>query len=870
MIISANEITCTHGQLVSNFFLFLILLVATNLLASNSITGKTVNALNYAFDNLGISRRSLGFEKAWYRDEFRIPLQEKCLADPVFTIEMSDKLISNIDNLSPLQIISEVTFFPYSKINSTNLINNLIQIRKELFSFFNKYQQNKKLLTYLLYNFSNVKENRNEIHNLINAGADEEIINNLLNQADNYLLQKENINQYIFTELSDFNVSQCVSFAYQIVDLANQISFDDKLLKEKNKFLETGIQIGSYGNDIYTNKNIWMIIDPGGDDNYEKLSNYASIGINQPLKIIVDLNGNDTYKNNYSFGTACSLFGISALIDKNGNDSYKNGAVAQGTGIAGAGILIDQSGNDFYSADSYSQGVGFFGLGALIDINGSDNYKVSSYGQAVGLTKGYGFLIDENGNDIFYAGGVYPDIGRYNNQYISMSQGMGIGERPFASGGIGTLIDKNGNDAYFADVFGQGSAYWFGLGILIDKHGQDTYNLFEYGQGAGIHMGCGILADGDGNDVYTLKGGIGQGAEHDFSVGLLRDYSGNDQYNGNVTVQGGAINNGVAFLIDDKGDDWYSSWSNIAHGDGEWAERRDFGSIGFLLDLSGKDKYGTKETNNFIKINGLLGICVDFSTNFIYTNNFNLIDSKLAVNKFDNCYPYSIKYISPENYNVDFERLFRMATDSSFLKDKNELSNKAFQKLNQIGPKIIPLLAKKIEHPCNQSTYAIQKIIMSWKTNAIPMLLETYNSTTNQRVKRVLIYFMGLNRDSRIEQAAVKELNNDKNRSIALWALGNCGVTQSVKYAEKYLFDWKTEMTRVRSAGILRKVGTTNTIEMLINILKFPDNDTWNLKCAAIKALEPQSNTVISVIKEDWDEYPKDSKILINSVFKVN
>ncbi len=845
---------------MSKIFLFFLLATSINVFAENSITGKTANALNYALDNLGISRRSLGFEKAWYRDEFRLPIQEKYLADPVFTIEMTDKLISDVDNLSPLQIISEVTAFPYKKEKSANPIENIISIRKKLFSFFDKYGKNEKLYSYLLYKFSDIKDKRNEFNNLINADANEEIIKNLLNKADNYLLQEENINQYIFTELSDFSVSQCVSFAYQIVNSANQITNIPKLIKLRKKLIRQGIQIGTLNNDIYTNKNVWMIIDPGGNDIYENLSGYASIGINQPLKIIIDFDGNDIYKNDYSFGISCGVFGISLLIDKKGDDIYKNGAAAQGTGLAGAGILIDNNGNDFYSADNYSQGAGFFGLGALIDNNGSDNYKISSYGQAIGFTKGYGFLIDEFGNDIFYAGGVYPDIGRYNNQYISMSQGMGIGERPFASGGIGTLIDKNGNDSYIADVFGQGSAYWFGLGMLIDKRGNDTYNLYEYGQGAGIHMGCGILADGNGNDIYSLRGGIGQGAEHDFAVGLLRDYSGNDQYNGNVTVQGGAINNGVSFLIDDSGNDWYSSWSNISHGDGEWAERRDFGSLGFLLDLSGKDKYGIRETNNFVQINGLIGICVDFSTNFIYTGKINLIDENLARNKFENCYPYSLKYNSPEINNINFEKLYRMAIDSSFSKEKNELSNMAMQKLKQLGPQIIPLIAEKIEHPCGQGLYAIQNIILSWKTNAVPMLLETYNSTTNQRVKRALIYFIGLNHDKRVEKVAIQELENDKNRSIALWALGNCGVTQSVKYAEKYLKEGKTEMTKVRSAGILRKVGSTNEILSLINILKIPDDDMWNIKCAAAAALKRRNKAENLIIKE---KFSKDSKILL-------
>jgi len=115
---------------------------------------------------------------------------------------MSDKLISDVDNLSPLQIISEVTSFPYKEEKSANPIKNIISIQKKLFSFFDKYRHNEKLYSYLLYKFSDVKEKRSEFDNLVNAGGNGKIIKNLLNKADNYLLQEENINQYIFTELS--------------------------------------------------------------------------------------------------------------------------------------------------------------------------------------------------------------------------------------------------------------------------------------------------------------------------------------------------------------------------------------------------------------------------------------------------------------------------------------------------------------------------------------------------------------------------------------------------------------------------------------------------------------------------------------------
>ena len=83
---------------------------------------------------------------------------------------------------------------------------------------------------------------------------------------------------------------------------------------------------------------------------------------------------------------------------------------------------------------------------------------------------------------------------------------------------------------------------------------------------------------------------------------------------------------------------------------------------------------------------------------------------------------------------------------------------------------------------------------------------------------------------------AIEELKNERNRSIALWAMGNCNITQSVTYAKKYLFNCSQEMQRVRSAGIIRKTGSTNEVNLLINVLK--SKDSWNVKCAAAKALQ--------------------------------
>jgi len=514
--------------------------------------------------------------------------------------------------------ISEITDTPaatQSVHSIESLLNYLVAVKKNVYGLYNNsisISSQNWLSTTVLTSFSKLKNNRVILPDILGAGADRKLLDSTLEKVDQWIYAEEEDDLLSIKLLQLLPLDEIIRGARAIESAVHTADYTTLNSLNSEYWKKQGVFIGSPGRDIYTNSSWWCILDPGGNDLYLENIGFAGMAVNKPLSIIIDLDGDDVYRSASCGGAGSAILGISLIADRSGNDIYISGAVSQGAAIGGAAILRDSSGKDYYQASQYSQGMGFFGLGALIDDAGSDTYEISNSGQGYGGVKGYGILCDSSGNDLYSSGRLQADHGRFDNRFISLSQGVGMGMRPYASGGIGALIDRKGNDVYVADVFGQGVGYWYGLGMLIDLNGQDTYQMYEYGQGAGIHLACGALLDGSGNDVYTLRNGIGQGASHDFAVGYLRDYSGNDQYQGHITVQGSSINNGVALLIDDKGNDWYSSFSHISQGFGRFEDLRDFGSLGMCLDASGDDWYHDVKRNAFIDIRGLQGICIDY------------------------------------------------------------------------------------------------------------------------------------------------------------------------------------------------------------------------------------------------------------------
>lgn len=390
------------------------------------------------------------------------------------------------------------------------------------------------------------------------------------------------------------------------------MEWEEKSRSEKNQEMrrmevETDLGIfafGSTGPDQYRGE-YRFIYDPGGDDLYD----LAPLRPGQH-QYIFDLSGNDTYFVRDGRGLAAGLFSFGFLFDAAGDDAYRAGNFALGSGFFGGGLLVDLRGNDVYISDTFGQGAGAFGLGMLFDGAGTDQYSSALYAQGFGFAAGVGMLADQSGNDTYFAGGKYKDILRYTDHYISLSQGFSYGVRPDFSGGAGLLLDGAGNDVYTCDIFGQGCSYWWAFGGLYDGGGNDTYNCFQYGQGSATHMSAGILYDISGNDIYYGKG-LMQGCGHDRATGWMLDLAGNDTYTAWDLSQGAGSANGTGLLIDLLGEDrYYVMRTHNTQGYGN--PRRDFGSVGVFLDLSGADRYdGNGENESIWIIESKWGVGVD-------------------------------------------------------------------------------------------------------------------------------------------------------------------------------------------------------------------------------------------------------------------
>ena len=346
--------------------------------------------------------------------------------------------------------------------------------------------------------------------------------------------------------------------------------------------------IGDRGRNVYTGETCYdLIIDAGGDDLY--LCGGDAVGIlGSPVALIADLSGNDTYSSDSPVSQGSGFMGYGALVDLEGDDVYRGSSLSQGSAMMGEGLFADLDGNDYMTADVHSQAAATLGRVLFLDGSGDDVRRVSAYGQGFGGPAGKADLVDCQGNDTYLAGFTYPHEPLLPRDNIAMSQGFGIGLRPFCAGGIGTLCDLgNGNDTYRAEVFGQGSSYYYSLGILFDAGGQDTYSSAQYSQGAGIHLASGILVDLGGDDQYISRNGPAQGSAHDLSTGFLLDMEGDDYYATNGG-QGLALTNSAAVFVDCSGSDTYVV-QGMGQGQSRWA--RGSAGSGLFLDLADRDYY---------------------------------------------------------------------------------------------------------------------------------------------------------------------------------------------------------------------------------------------------------------------------------------
>jgi len=550
-----------------------------------------------------------------------------------------------------------------------------------------------------------------------------------------------------------------------------------------------------------------IIIDYGNDNTY-------NLKETDTFRLIMDYGGNDKYFGE-SFCQGGGYWGIDILIDFEGDDLYCAKNHAQGIGYFGIGLLCDLDGDDTYKAENMVQGAGAFGIGLLCDSYGNDLYECCLYGQGFGFTKGFGGLIDANGNDNYIVKQKHVDILRYDTHFESLSQGFGFGIRPYYSGGIGILADQKGNDNYISDIFGQGVGYWYALGGLVDKEGHDHYIAYQYAQGAGVHLAFGVLIDYEGNDIYASKG-VSQGCGHDYAFGGLYDFCGDDNYVCYDLSQGGGNANAISVFIDAYGNDGYIAKRSNTMGYSD--KRREFGYIGLFLDLQGNDYYGAPlGGNNQYWIHSTYGIGIDSENTYL--------DSLVPQREYD-------MKPADEPLGSDIETLFMQASAAS--QKFQHLVQPAQERIVAMGLEAMPFLVEKLDTESAREQHSLIAIIPEIGKPAVPYLEEVLQDSIPEKIPIALLLLGKIKEEDSYQTIA--KYARDSNHSYrvnATKALGELGSTEAVPILISGLQDSIVSVRR-ESAIALQKIPSEQAI---LPLIKATDDDFQEVRYSAEDAL---------------------------------
>lgn len=356
-------------------------------------------------------------------------------------------------------------------------------------------------------------------------------------------------------------------------------------------------------NNHYRLKDPLLVLDVGGDDDYE----FLAPGDTHAISVLVDHGGNDRYAATAPGADPSSAtLGYGILWDTEGDDRYEGGEQAQASALFGGALLVDGGGNNRFVASSHSQAHAIGGIAVLASGGGDDEFTAQSYSQGSGGPGGVAVLVDTGGNDRYTLNNdplawPSPQLPDHNT---SMGQGAGYGMRGdfsdgrSVSGGIGMLLDLAGNDRYEAQLMAQGFGYYEGLGLLVDDGGNDHFETAWYGMGAGVHYAAGVLLKrGIGNDAYRSTHEMVLGTGNDFSVGVFVDEGGDDAYSVGQLSIGVATSNSTGIFVDGAGNDRYSVASKTCRALGgaympAWGNAREsLPSLGLFMDLGGADNY---------------------------------------------------------------------------------------------------------------------------------------------------------------------------------------------------------------------------------------------------------------------------------------
>ncbi|MEO0291134.1 MAG: hypothetical protein ABIN15_07895 [candidate division WOR-3 bacterium] len=534
------------------------------------------------------------------------------LKEPLKIPEYAEKTYKDF-NSDEREIIEKIFKLKIKEENFENIleetINNLQRAKEIIKNSFSDIKKEK--LDTLIYNITLLFEDENDKNDdTLYAIFEREKGNKIKAKKWNekkiakYLLK---INREKLFQGLKISFENLIFLTYSLINAEN---LRDTVIKTELGY----IVINSKREDnIYKGDSFFIIVDLKGNDKYLDKAGSSNLFYSIPFSILIDKEGNDSYISNKALSICSSFFGVSIQFDLKGNDLRRGKFFSISSSLFGISFLFDKEGNDIYESDFFSQSACFFGKSFLFDFDGNDLYKVTEKGQAFSGTLGFSILYDRKGMDSYIAYGKNYHIPLLPDETRSFAQGFSLGIRPYLGGGVAFLIDREGNDVYYSEVYGQGSSYWYGTGILIDGEGNDLYHLAEYGQGSGIHLACGALFDLEGDDEYISRFGPAQGEGHDYSVGMLIDKKGHDTYK----VSGGqgiGLNTSVGIFIDSEGNDIYVTTEEFGQGGGKMSRGKI--GIGIFIDLKGKDFYKGENLKKepFLISKGEFGLSYDPDT----------------------------------------------------------------------------------------------------------------------------------------------------------------------------------------------------------------------------------------------------------------
>lgn len=831
------------------------------------------HALQLALRALKMTERDLGFSKTNVESELILPRARQFLQDPLQLSTYAQLVVSNCAVATRLGALSGFAFQELDTTSIGMLDFEVDPIRVDLKFLTNLPPQAAKAIQLIAFGSSlaaghleqaspadgstalvsfasealHIDKDAAEIECWQRLGINTATLTNLLARDTRLELHDTELADAILTASDELKMSWLMSasgYLEHYVDKAigllctNQFTgdFEYETDTKLGKIIVTG-----NGPHVFTNE-AFLIIGLGGDNVYSNSAGGANGLASRPISIVIDLGNNSQFVSKRSFSQGSGVFGIGILAALGSNCTFQAKHFSQGAGFFGCGILMTGEGKQTFEADTFCQGAGMFGTGILWQRGGDTTYKANKYAQGFGGIQGCGLLLDTGGNDTYVAGGKEA-CGWLPGHYFSLSQGFGYGMRPFAGGGVGILCDLKGDDHYKADVYGQGASYWYATGLLLDAEGNDTYEAHQYCQGAGIHLSSGALIDWAGNDTYTA-GHICQGAAHDYSVGILIDRAGNDKYTGDTTAQGAAINNSFAMLLDHAGDDTYIGTDpKQSQATGHNGDKREYGSIGLLLDLAGKDSYSQGQSNNIAWLKPLYGAGLDCETPAVVERPFQARPAQASPPPSP---PKGRLYaIPPVDPHHPTERLFRLATS-----DRPD-AGQAWDELKTNAVAHLPYLITRSASPNVMVRVKIEELVDHLGTNSIPLLIAGIRETKNDEVARLCCYFLArFNEQARSATPVILPLlKRSITRPVAFYTLGHLRAPEAFAPAMDAV-DESRELVRLRATQALGKIGDKRAIPRLIHKL---DDEIYDVRYAAEEGLIAFGKTVTGDLRRAYE-----------------